>query len=366
MKRVLFITAFVPSRISAGENYSRQLINDISRENIVDLIFFKYNHDKDYIIDSKNVNVLRIFKNSGLIKLMNFFMFPFLFPLFTARFNLFRLLIIKKILKRTSYDKVIFDFSQTFLFARFLKNQQVILNSHDVIAQRYSRIYKGVFAPLARISERIVLNNRNAVIFTLSDKDSSLIRQYYSISSTVSDIYLEPEVVEARYKSAGDYFVFFANWKRNDNSNGLKWFIRFVLPELNFNSKFIIIGTGVSPEIIRELSVFKNISYMGFVENPYPVIADSIALISPLFSGAGVKIKVIESLACGTAVIGTPISFEGISDKYSRYLVKAENPAEFISAINDFKTDISEKTELKKQFLGSYCRKTIADYINRP
>jgi len=34
----------------------------------------------------------------------------------------------------------------------------------------------------------------------------------------------------------------------------------------------------------------------------------SKALISPLFTGAGIKVKVIEALACGIPVIGTDIA----------------------------------------------------------
>jgi len=351
MKQILFITAFVPSRISAGENYSRQLINDIARENHVDLIFFKYKSDKHYTIESNNVSVVKVFRNSSLIKLLNFIFLPIVFPLFSARFNLYTLFVIKKVLRNRSYDHVIFDFSQTFLFAKYLGNQAVILNSHDIIAQRYSRVYLGLLAPFAKMSEKYVLKNRNAKIFTLSEKDSSLVRKYYSINAIPSDIYLESNIVEARYESIHDCFVLFANWKRYDNSNGLKWFIKYVIPQLKIKSKFIIIGSGLSTEIITELSIFENISYEGFIENPYPLIANSKALISPLFSGAGVKIKVIESLACGTPVIGTKLSFEGLSEKFSEYLKTADTPEEFISAITSYKSNESKKMNLKNLFL---------------
>jgi glycosyltransferase involved in cell wall biosynthesis len=363
MKRILYITAFVPSRISAGENFSRQLINDISNENRVDLVFFKYRHDADYVIESKNVTVLKVFRNSLFVKIVNFILCPVIFPLFSARFNLIRLLIIKRIMKKTTYDKVVFDFSRTFLYARFLENLPAIMYSHDIIAQRYSRIYFGLLAPIARISERFVLKRRNATIFTPSEKDSILLNNLYSVKSEPTTIFVDKTVTDSVPVEVGDYFVFFANWSRPDNAEGLKWFLNNVYPILNSKIRFKIIGSGVSERLMSLISGNPDFEYLGFMDNPYPVISNSKALISPLFTGAGIKVKVIESLSCGTPAIGTMISFEGISDTYSRYLIRAESAADFVSAIENFSTSLSEKIEVKSFFLNTYFKNTIANFI---
>jgi glycosyltransferase involved in cell wall biosynthesis len=363
-KQILYITAFVPSRIGAGENLSRQLINDIAEKNRIDLIFFKYSGDKDYEVEKENVKVLKIFRNSLLVKLVNILFFPCLFPLFTVRFNIIRLFQIKKILRNSAYDLVIFDFSQTFLFAKFISDIPVILNCHDVIAQRYSRIYKGMLEPFVRLSEKYVLSDQAYKIYTLSEKDSSLLEKLYSVKSDVTGIFVDKSIIDSNPGHVGDYFVFFANWQRPDNSEGLEWFLLNVLPELNSQSRFKIIGSGLPGRLKSMISGRSDIDYMGFLDDPYQIISDSLALISPLFTGAGVKIKVIEALACGTVAIGTSVSFEGISDKYSRYLKHAENTEEFISVLSIFKTDIAEKTELKALFHGSNTRNSISDHIN--
>jgi glycosyltransferase involved in cell wall biosynthesis len=364
-KHILYITAFAPSRVGAGENFSRQLINDIAGYNKIDLIYFRYAGDLNYEVERENVNVIRVFRNSLLIKIVNIILFPFLFPLFTVRFNFVRLLFIKKLLRDFQYDMVVFDFSQTFLFSKFIRGIPVILNCHDIIAQRYSRIYKGILEPFARISEKYVLSDQEKKIFNHSEKDSALLQKYYSIKSQVTTIFIEKSVIDATPEKVGDYFVFFANWARPDNSIGLEWFLRNVHPHLKIKRKFKIIGSGLSASILDMIKITDNIEYLGFINNPYQIISDSIGLISPLFTGAGIKVKVIEALACGTMVIGTGVSFEGVSDKYSRYLIHAESKEEFISAVNSFMADIDEKNELKKLFIGSYRMNTISEYINR-
>jgi len=366
MKRILFITAFVPSRIGAGENFSRRLINDLAVQNYIDLICFKYSYNEDYIIESNNVKVLKTFSNSLIIKLLNYMMFPFIFPLFVVRFNLNRLFFIKKAVRKYHYDLLIFDFSQTFLFSKFIHGIPKVFYSQDVIAQRYSRIYWGIFVPFVRLSEKFVLNSDNVKIFTPSEKDSKIIIQLYSIETTVTDIYLDQYVMNSIPDVNGNYFVLFANWNRPDNSYGLKWFLKYVYPELNKELNFKIIGTGLpnNGNGVYNKGVYPNLEYLGFVDNPYPVISNARALISPLFTGAGVKVKVIESLACGTSVIGTDLSFEGISDKYSSFMKVARSREDFVSVINNFQTELSEKLELKKLFINTYNNKGISGYIN--
>jgi glycosyltransferase involved in cell wall biosynthesis len=364
MKRILFITAFVPSKIAAGENISRQLINDLAFENEIDLIFFKYRDNENYITENKNVHVIKVFRNSSLIKLVNSLLFPWLFPLFTVRFNIFRLLLIKKIINKNNYDLLFFDFSQTFLFAKFITGIPLILNSHDVITQRFSRIYHGLFVPFTRYSERFVISNKCAKIFTLSEKDRLLIKQLYSIDSTVSSVYLDTAIINSLPEYVGNYLVFFGNWSRPDNSDGLRWFLKNVLPELDIDIQFRIIGSGLPTDLGSSISNYPGIKYLGFIENPYPVISNAKALLSPLFTGAGIKVKVLEALACGTPVIGTEISFEGISEKYSRFIIKADTSDEFVSVIRKFEFDLPAKHELKGLFINSYLNRSISAYIN--
>ncbi len=364
MKKILFISAFLPSKTGAGENFSRQLINDLSEKHTIDLIFSKYRKDGLYKIENENVRVLKVFRNSFLIKLLNYLMFPWIFPLFSVRFNFFRLAFIKKALRKNHYDLIIFDFSQTFLFSKFISGIPVIFYSHDVIAQRYSRSELKFLLPFVKVSEKFVLNKKTARIFVPSEKDKEIIDRLYNIRTFVTDVYIDSEIRNAKQSSVGEYFVFFANWHRADNSDGLRWFLESVYPSLGTEVIFKIIGTGLPDDLMKFISPTRNIEYLGFMDNPYTIISNARALVSPLFTGAGVKVKVIESLACGTPVIGTSISFEGIPERFSQYMLVAENSSKFIPIINTFRLDLSDRIALKESFLKSYTNRGISAFIN--
>jgi glycosyltransferase involved in cell wall biosynthesis len=291
-------------------------------------------------------------------------MFPWIFPLFSVRFNFFRLAFIKKALRKNHYDLIIFDFSQTFLFSKFINGIPVIFYSHDVIAQRYSRADLRFMLPFIKISEKIMLNKRTARIFVPSEKDKEIVDQLYSIKTFVTDVYIDSEIRNAKQSSTGEYFVFFANWNRPDNSDGLRWFMESVYPALGTKVSFKIIGTGLPDDLLKFISAARNIEYLGFMDNPYEIISNARALVSPLFTGAGVKVKVIESLACGNPIIGTSLSFEGIPERFSKYMLVAENSSEFIALINTYRLALSERISLKESFLKSYTNKGISAFIN--
>ena len=86
--------------------------------------------------------------------------------------------------------------------------------------------------------------------------------------------------------------------------------------------------------------------------------------MSPIFSGAGVKVKVVESLACGTPVIGNEIAFEGISDEFSDFMIYANNPEEYAEIINKINLSIDKRLEFKERFMSNYQKQLISNYIN--
>lgn len=363
MRKILLITPFVPNNIGAGVNYTRLFIEDISKDCEVDIVLFKGKHDVSYMPCNSNVQLLKEVDISFLYKLLNVLFLFFLFPLFTAKFNICILFYLQNLVRRKKYDIVYFDFSQMFLYAKFLKHKNKILMSHDIITQRYSRSSNKLIEFFCFYTEKWVLNTSNAHIFTFSDKDSKLIYDYFKLPSISTSFYLSENILSSSPRFIDEYFVFFAMWKRSDNYEGLEWFLLNVLPDCSENIKFKIIGAGLNNKILEIISHIDNVEYLGFVENPYPIIANSIALISPLFTGAGVKVKVIEALACGTPIIGTRLSFEGIATDFSDFMIEAETPNDFLYVMKNTNLFFDKRVEFRKNFLLSYSNKQIKQYI---
>ena len=58
MKKVLFLTAFVPNFSGAAEKNTVLLLEDLSKKFKVDLLYFKAPTEKEYFPDNSNIKVL--------------------------------------------------------------------------------------------------------------------------------------------------------------------------------------------------------------------------------------------------------------------------------------------------------------------
>lgn len=364
MKRILFITAFPPNRKTAGQNYSRELLNSLSAKFEIDLISFSYpNHDIEI---NKQINILKCYSVTKTSKIFGWLKLPFIYPLFAFRFRLDLLLFLLK--NSRKYDFIYFDFSQVFVYSLFLRKTYIIMMSHDVIFQKMKRskwFKLNPFNLFLFFSEKEILKRAN-LILVFSQKDRELIRDLYNLKANTVSFFIDKKIKELKYEDVKieRKFCFFGAWNRPENLEGLLWFLDNVFLLVDKNIKFEIIGPGLDSILIEKYNNADRIRYLGFLDNPYLKIAESLALIAPIFQGAGVKVKVIESLAVGTSVIGTDIAFEGIDDLGDNSMIICDTAVEYANAINFFPTEIFEKKKnTKLLFEKSYDSNSFEDVL---
>jgi len=363
MKSILLITPFSPDNQGIGISYTSQLLKELANSCHIDLVYFRYSNEKPYQAISSNIRILREQIINNKKKILSLLRDPFTFPLFTARHDKALCQWLQNQVNENHYDCIYFDFSQTFSYAKYINHPNKILMAHDVIAQKYSRMYP-FLRPWAVFSEKQILKY-GKVVFTFSEKDCQLIHDLYSIKAKSTTFFLHPNVINAIPQKEENYYVFFGAWNRVENSEGLEWFIDHVYDKLPKDIHYKVIGGGQMPqEILRKIEKLQNFEYLGFMDDPYPIIANAKAEIASLHMGAGVKVKCVQALACGTPIIGTEIAFEGIGDIYRSAMFEANTADEYIQLILSFKYSLKEKQQLKQYFLQNYNNKEILRYIN--
>lgn len=362
---ILYITAFPPCQKTAGQDYSRRLLDDLaSRGHKTSLIYAEY--PKHELEVSSQIKILSKIKTT----LENCFSLPFFNPFFTKRFD-------KNILRQiqeiaANFDMLYFDFSQVHIYSLFVSHPNKVLMCHDVICQKFSRKGK-VFLPWIKYCEKRLLCSASKII-TFSRKDCDVIKKEYGLNSAAVNFYLKNGRFD--YEKSGiekieNKFCFYGAWNRAENSTGLEWFLENVYPNLLLDFQFVVIGGGMTERLKSKISAYKNFKILGFVENPVVEIAKCQALVAPLFKGAGVKVKVIDALSSGTPVIGTKVTFEGIEDNDKNPLFfkagtsKKKKLAQKIADIltNWKRISVNQKQNSADEFFKRYNRNKFADLL---
>jgi glycosyltransferase involved in cell wall biosynthesis len=110
-------------------------------------------------------------------------------------------------------------------------------------------------------------------------------------------------------------FTFIGGFDYAPNLDGLNWFlstcraaVRAELPDVAIN----VVGSGTGRGLQSAAGWGTSVRFLGWVDDLDAVLAGSAALLSPLRTGSGVKIKVLEALARSLPVVATAAGVQGI------------------------------------------------------
>lgn len=112
-----------------------------------------------------------------------------------------------------------------------------------------------------------------------------------------------------------DRLIFTGAMSFPPNYEAAEWFIRSVLPRVVARRpgvRFVVAGADPGPTL-RALAG-PNVEVTGWVGDMRAELARGALYVAPMVSGSGFKNKVIEALAAGTHVVGTPFAFEFLPD----------------------------------------------------
>ena len=157
--------------------------------------------------------------------------------------------------------------------------------------------------------------------------------------------------------SDGHTVVFFGLMSTRPNIDGAAWFIREIWPlvlRARPDASCKIIGKG-APKGAREL-VGPRVEVVGFVEDLRPHLASAGALVVPLRLGGGTRLKIVEGMAMGKAIVSTALGAEGIEAVADRDILIADDPQRFARDV----VRLLEEPELAAR-LGASARRVAVE-----
>lgn len=129
--------------------------------------------------------------------------------------------------------------------------------------------------------------------------------------------------------------VFTGKMDYRPNIDAALWFGRHVLPRIWAacpEAHFYVVGQSPSPRL-APLHGEPRITITGRVPETWPYIAGADVYVVPLLVGGGTRLKVLEAMAMGRALVSTRLGVEGLGVTDGQELLLADTPDSFAQQV---------------------------------
>ncbi|MDO7852380.1 glycosyltransferase family 4 protein [Hymenobacter convexus] len=146
------------------------------------------------------------------------------------------------------------------------------------------------------------------------------------------------------------------------NQEGVEWLLREVWP--TFHAEFPdvelhIAGRNAPPHLLNLKAA--NVIMHGFVESAPAFMQQHGLMLVPLLSGGGMRVKIIEGMALGKAILSTRLGAEGIAVRDGHDIIVRDSPAEWLAFLRTW-----ARGEADLAALGANAARTATEvYDNR-
>lgn len=256
---------------------------------------------------------------------------------------------LSEVLKSDSFDIVQLEMLYMTPYLDLIRkhsNASVILRSHNIEHLIWKRITQKTRNPLKRAYIRHLtgqlrkyeLNHLNSYdgIAAITRNDADFFKKY-GCKIPLTDIPFGVEVNDypvssGNFESPSLFHLGSMNWM--PNLEGINWFLDTAWPLIHKQFpqlKLHLAGRGM-PESLLNMK-HSNVEIIGEVPDAQEFIRSHTVMVVPLFSGSGIRIKIIEGMAMGKAIISTKIGAEGINYTNGENILIADTAEEFPEAV---------------------------------
>jgi polysaccharide biosynthesis protein PslH len=150
--------------------------------------------------------------------------------------------------------------------------------------------------------------------------------------------------------------LFIGNFYHPPNADAAKRLVESIFPSVRRwfpEARLFIVGENPPAEL--NLSNSQNIIITGRVPDVTPYLDQAALLVAPLHLGGGIRIKVLESLAAGKAVVTTSRAAEGLEIQDGEQLAIAETDREFVARIVELLQNSEKRLAMAKRARAWAC-----------
>ncbi len=236
--------------------------------------------------------------------------------------------------------------------------ERVAINSTSFLKKRYLQYLSRKLK-----KQEIELLKDYDILVAITERDLGIFgKMGYRKAATVTPVGINTEAYQPDWrrfsKPLSIAFIGSLDWM--PNQEGVQWFMEKVWPEVQDRHPqltFHIAGRR-APEWLKNKAT-ENVYFHGEVESAVDFLKAHPLLIVPLFSGSGIRVKILEGMALGSVVVTTSLGMEGINAMDGEQILVADTAEAFGQQL-DF--CFENQTQLEK--IGHHARQLIQDHFD--
>jgi polysaccharide biosynthesis protein PslH len=195
-------------------------------------------------------------------------------------------------------------------------------------------------AYIHRIKRRLI--PASVHLFTITQKDAESISRSLPLNlifvvpngTNLVRMEINDASIEKKYRSST--IIFLGAFDYEPNKTSLLFCLKEIWPDVlkkNPDLRFCIVGRRAPDSLRSELEKVRGVQFIGEVDDIYPYLVDAKVLLAPMFSGGGMKNKILESLSVGTPVVTNSEGATGIDLISGKHGFIAEDTDALIAAV---------------------------------
>lgn len=385
--KILFLISQLPYPADTGAKIRGfNLLKNLSASHSITLATFG-----DKVKDADKLRIIQKFckevilvpkkNNSFIVALTNLFsVYPYSSDKYYSRIMVKT---IASMVKKEKFGLIHSDSLQVSRNVLGVKGIPKVLTEHNIEFRIFLRAVQSCKNPIKKLYFyiqylKLKKYEINAVkqfdrVIAVSEEDKKFLLSFVSENKIsvapngVDTQYFSPSTIDYRPNS----LIFTGSMDWLPNIDAMEYFCKEILPlvwKVDDKVKLYIVGR-MPPKTIANLAKKDSrITVTGAVEDVRPYLEKAALFITPLRIGGGTRLKILEAMAMGKAVLSTSIGCEGLAVKDMENIAISDTVSDFASKVIELLNDESLRNRLgsegRRLVEKEYDWKTVADKLD--
>lgn len=219
--------------------------------------------------------------------------------------------------------------------------------------------------------DEIATLDKYDTVITLTETDKDLLRS----DGVATRLEVSPAAISTEVADLAPWngtLSFLGGSGHGPNQEGLEWLMEKVFARIDWSAdldgcSFRIIGKGWNERVVRNIPK-ERVEMLGFVPKLSTAMQGS-ALLVPILSGSGMRMKILEGAALGLPIITTTVGVEGLAFENGVSCLIADTPEEFAGSIIRLAKDEALRSSLasnaQRVFIDNYSKEALVEKRNK-